>query len=324
MALTPIDVNHALQIQAGIDGRNNGHEFEFELAESINSIIDTVKVQQITSNIILGEPSLALIHKALSFLGWEYCDEVSAIELGSLATAEEGKKLLKVDGVTIKACKSDILLTLTKDGESESIGVSVKQCKNIKPTNAQLYFTTATGFYNLLVNNGILLSDNAKVALRQFCGDVGFRPMDTPELMNTRKSHPGRFFWEEVNTAGRVELETIFHEKQDDITRLLLQKAYLNDPYIPELLIHKTKKTIGPDGEFAIYSIEELIYLSRQYSGFIKTLRTEVSKSKSYELEKGLKHECPKFGIVQMQRGGQKQHPTQLQFNLQASYFYKI
>tara|TARA_R100000808_G_scaffold23266_1_gene51440 strand:- start:49 stop:249 length:201 start_codon:yes stop_codon:yes gene_type:complete len=34
-------------------------------------------------------------------------------------------------------------------------------------------------------------------------------------------------------------------------------------------------------------------------------------------------HEAPRFGIIQMQRGGQKQHPTQLQFNLEAGYFYK-
>ena len=33
---------------------------------------------------------------------------------------------------------------------------------------------------------------------------------------------------------------------------------------------------------------------------------------------------APRFGIVQMQRGGQAQHPEQLQFNLQAGYFYKI
>lgn len=36
------------------------------------------------------------------------------------------------------------------------------------------------------------------------------------------------------------------------------------------------------------------------------------------------KHKAPKFGVVQMQRGGQKQHPTQLQFNLKAGYFYAL
>ena len=38
----------------------------------------------------------------------------------------------------------------------------------------------------------------------------------------------------------------------------------------------------------------------------------------------GVKHLAPRFGIVQMQRGGQKQHPDQLQFNLEAGYFYKL
>lgn len=44
----------------------------------------------------------------------------------------------------------------------------------------------------------------------------------------------------------------------------------------------------------------------------------------TYKDPLGVQHEAPRFGIVQMQRGGQKQHPTQLQFNLKAGYFYKI
>ena len=43
-----------------------------------------------------------------------------------------------------------------------------------------------------------------------------------------------------------------------------------------------------------------------------------------YRDPEGAEHEAPRFGIVQMQRGGQKQHPTQLQFNLKAGYFYCI
>ncbi len=38
----------------------------------------------------------------------------------------------------------------------------------------------------------------------------------------------------------------------------------------------------------------------------------------------GVVHQAPRFGVIQMQRGGQKQHPEQLQFNLEASYFRKI
>ena len=79
----------------------------------------------------------------------------------------------------------------------------------------------------------------------------------------------------------------------------------------------------GPE-EFAIYSIDELVSKSREHVGFVKTSKTEVSKSKSYDVPKGVKHECPKFGIVQMQRFGNKQNATQLQFNLQAGYFYNI
>ena len=58
------------------------------------------------------------------------------------------------------------------------------------------------------------------------------------------------------------------------------------------------------------------------YSGFS---HKEYSVRKgSFKDPEGVKHQAPRFGIIQMQRGGQKQHPTQLQFNLQAGYFYKI
>ena len=137
-----------------------------------------------------------------------------------------------------------------------------------------------------------------------------------------RATDPRRYFWEEIEASGKMELEKILSTKQDQVTKLLLQKAYLNDPFSPGLLIHKTKKIECGDQEFAIYSISELIALSRNHCGFEK---------KEYSVRKGqykdpanIKHEAPRFGIVQMQRGGQKQHPTQLQFNLQAGYFYKI
>ena len=36
---------------------------------------------------------------------------------------------------------------------------------------------------------------------------------------------------------------------QDDVTRLLLQKAYLNDPFPPEIILHKTKKVSSFDNQ---------------------------------------------------------------------------
>lgn len=322
MALEPLNLQHALQIQAGAHGRRRGHEFEASLTELINNTITPFKYTNITDNVNKGNPAYFLLNKALHLLNWDDCDNIEAIELGSLATAENGKQWLKVNGITVKATKSDILLNLTKDKIIKTIGVSVKQCNTKTPTNAQLYFTTAQAFSNLLNNNGIQLSQEATNALKQFCGDTGYRPLDNGANSSNRQTDPRRYFWEEISKSGKDELEKILTEKQDDITKLLLQKAYLNDPFSPELLIHKTKKIETDPQEYAVYTIEELITLSKEYAGFEKKLYSV--KKGQYKDPKDVQHEAPRFGIVQMQRGGQKQHPTQLQFNLQAGYFYKI
>lgn len=107
------------------------------------------------------------------------------------------------------------------------------------------------------------------------------------------------------------------------MSRLLFQKAYLNDPFVPEFLLHKTKQAMNwGSTEVAIYSIEELIALSREYQGY--TTRPYSVKKGSYKDPPGIFHKAPRFGIIQMQRGGQSQHPEQLQFNLEAGYFYKL
>ena len=150
MALEPLDLQHAQQIQAGIEGRKRGHKFESDLTKSINDIPHPFNTSTCKNSITMGNPSVPLISKALSLLDWDICDSISAIELGSLATAEDGKNWLKVNGVEVKACKSDVLLTLKKGTITRTIGVSVKQCNTKSPTNAQLYFTTAHAFCNLL------------------------------------------------------------------------------------------------------------------------------------------------------------------------------
>jgi hypothetical protein len=65
-----------------------------------------------------------------------------------------------------------------------------------------------------------------------------------------------------------------------------------------------------------------LVELSYNYCKFEKK-KYSVRKG-SYKDPEGVQHDAPRFGIVQMQRGGQTQHPEQLQFNLQAGYFYNI
>ncbi|MDE3042873.1 MAG: hypothetical protein KGJ82_20200, partial [Nitrospirota bacterium] len=149
------------------------------------------------------------------------------------------------------------------------------------------------------------------------------RPSDSPSVARHRLTDPRRYFWEEINARGRGEWERILSEKQDDISRLLFQKAYMNDPFVPEYVLHKTKKAaLWNKTEVAIYSVNELVELSRRYQGF--TTKPYSVKKGSYKDPAGVTHLAPRFGVIQMQRGGQKQHPEQLQFNLEAGYFYKI
>ena len=326
MALTPIDETHALQIQAGTLGRKAGHAFEDGITEKINSLDYPLKMpNSAPPHVSIGDPGISLLHHISAFYQSFVIESAVAISTGALATSEEGKKWLTVNGVRVKRCKSDLILTIKfADSDVEcTVGVSTKQCNNKTPTNAQLFFTTARGFANLLNSNGFQVSEVAVNALRQFCGDVGFRPLDNESDLEGRLSDPRRYFWEEINQDGRDEWEVIFSGRQDEVTRLLLQKAYLEDPFSPDLLLHKTKKAVAWDqAETAIYTIDQLIALSRRYGGFW-TKPYSVRKG-SYKDPAGVRHQAPRFGIVQMQRGGQQQHPEQLQFNLEAGYFYKI
>jgi hypothetical protein len=134
---------------------------------------------------------------------------------------------------------------------------------------------------------------------------------------------PRRFFWEEIEPAGRQEWEEVLTHRQNDVTRLLLEKAYIDDPFTPEFLLHKTCAAANwGETDVAIYSIDELISLSRSYGHF--SIKNYKVRKGSYRDPPGIVHAAPRFGIIQMQRGGQAQHPDQLQFNLEAGYFYKI
>ena len=325
MALTPIDKIHALQIQAGTLGRKTGHEFEDAITQKINALQYPLDLNRIVSrHVFRGDPALLLIVYIAIQRGYSRILKASAISTGALATSEAGRQWLMINGANVSRCKSDLVITFScAEEHSETVGVSTKQCNTKTPTNAQLYFTTARGFSALLQNNGLSVSDNAVTALRQFCGDSGFRPCDILGDLSSRLIDPRRFFWEEIEPAGRKEWEHILSVYQDEVSRLLLQKAYINDPFVPDFLLHKTKNaTSWEQTEVAIYSIEELLALSRQYQGFA-TKPYSVRKG-SYRDPTGVTHLAPRFGIIQMQRGGQKQHPEQLQFNLEAGYFYKI
>lgn len=319
MALTPIDEIHALQIQAGINGRKKGHEFEDTLTQQINSLFYPFNVPtSLIPHISISNPAHILLSYIAQKNNIHQITSAQALSTGILATSETGKKWLSVNGILISRCKSDLILTISSPNKIITVGVSIKQCNNATPTNAQLFFTTAQGFCNLLQKNNIPVSDNAIKALKQFCGDNGYQPVDNKRIID-----PRRYFWEEIDLLGRDELENLFSSKQNEISRLLFQKAYLDDPFIPEYLLHKTKKSHSWDlTEIAIYSINKLVALSCNYQGFI-TKPYSIKKG-SYKDPEGVQHLAPRFGIIQMQRGGQKQHPEQLQFNLEAGYFYKI
>lgn len=312
-----------MQIDAGVAGRQKGHKYENDLADALNGLkmpyIRTLKKVPILN---MAAPHIILLEKVLETIGWEKVEKVEAYATGVLATAQNGQKMMSIDGKSIKSSKSDIIIKLQKGDKTEIKGVSVKQCNNKRPTNAQVYFTTATAFYKLLVDNNINLSKDALKAMQQFCGDAGFRPMDDFDCKN-RKSTPERYFWEETDKKGREEWEDAFKTHQKLITKLLLQKGYANDPFPPEIILHKTKQAQNQNQqETAIFSMSEFLELSERFGGFSCDEYT-VRKGR-YKEPPEIKHKAPKFGVVQMQRGGQKQHPTQLQFNLKARYFYAL
>lgn len=325
MALTPIDEIHALQIQAGTLGRKTGHLFEDAICEKINSVSYPFSAPKLEGrNVFTGDPARLVLSYIARHIGEDILLSAIALSTGALATSEDGKNWLQINGADVRRCKSDIVLTLTlSKGRTQTFGISTKQCNNSNPTNAQLYFSTARGFVKLLRENGIAISDGALEALRRFCGDAGFRPSDSLTQQALRVVDPRRYFWEELPDPYRSEWESVLSVHQNAITRLLLQKAYLNDPFIPDFLIHKTRKaTQWSNTEVAIYSIDELVCLSKTYQGF--ATRSYSVRKGSYRDPAGISHLAPRFGVVQMQRGGQAQHPEQLQFNLEAGYFYRL
>lgn len=323
MAQTPCDTTHAYQIAAGTSGRNAGHAFEKYLTDKINSLVLPLNINPLTAHLYTdSDPALELVNYIAYAEGLDTVESVQAFSTGDLATSEFAQAGVNIQGRNVSKSKSDIVLVLESRDETITIGVSLKQCNNPNPTNAQLFFTTADGFYSLLYRNNLINSDDALLALRQFCGDVEFRPMDALDV-STRTTDPRRYFWEEIDSNGRRVLEDTFEEYQREITHLLFQAGYDNDPFPPSYLLHKTRRSSSLDrSEFAIYSIEKLIDLSLEYQGFVN--KSYSVKKGSYRDPAGVSHLAPRFGIVQMQRGGQKQHPTQLQFNLEAGYFYKI
>lgn len=324
MALTPLNAKHKAQIVAGTLGRTKGHWFEKDLAARINAIDWNVEELATlnTSNIFVGNPAKLLVSYIQKKRKLKKITKIKAWWLGGLATSGEGDVIFDDKGIAVGKSKSDILLEITDHQGVEKIGVSVKTCNKNSPTNDQLYFTTASAFCTLLRAHDLHVSKEAEHAMKMFCGDAGFRPIDAPDGIKERKSDPNRWFFEELPKTAKEEIIILFTKYQDEITRILLQKAYLNDPFYPEFLLHQTKLFTNYDQcEIALFQLDELIELSSKYNSF--WTKPYIVRKGSYKGDLAV-HEAPRFGFIQFQRGGQKQHPTQLQFNLEAGYFYKL
>ena len=202
--------NIAKQRKAGTLGRKRGHTYETKLSEAINAFPTPFSITDETKGYLKhGKPQEILVNKLLQYLGWKKCTFIKAYCTGGLATAECGDKTLIVEGKAINSSKSDIIVVIKNEDSARTIGVSVKQCNNIHPTNDQLFFTTATAFYELIVQNGFSLSNNALIAMKQFCGDLGYRPIDSDDCSG-RIFSTERYFWEEIDQKGKVEWEALF------------------------------------------------------------------------------------------------------------------
>lgn len=125
----------------------------------------------------------------------------------------------------------------------------------------------------------------------------------------------------------------VVHNGAPEIIMLDKVLAYLNWDHCDQLEAYATgkpatsekgSKEINIDGQSITSAKSDviLIELSRRYSLFAYSIY-RVKKGRFKEPE-GVSHQAPRFGVIQMQRGGQKQHPTQLQFNLKAGYFYEL
>lgn len=325
MALKPRDKKHKSQIEAGITGRLKGHSFESELSVAINGGQSRFKKASVKreGHLYDGDPATVLASYILQHLGLEKVDSIKAYWLGGLATSGKGDTIFGVSGDRIKRSKSDILIDIENKGTISRIGVSVKTCFKPKPTNAQLFCSTASAICVLFRKNDIPVSEDFENGLKMFCGDEGFRPIDLMgSKIKSRKSDPERWFFEELPDKSKNEIIETFTKYQDAITRTLLQRAYSEDPFPPQYVLHQRhigkEKNLTP---LAIFHMDELIALSRMYGSF---------QLKPYQVRKGRfkgdpnTHFAPRFGCVQFQRLGNKQNATQLQFNLEAGYFYKI
>ena len=91
MTLEPINLVHALQIQAGLVGRKEGHNFEDEIANEINSLHYPITFDKICGHLFEGVPGYSLLNYIASNLNIKHIINATAFSTGRLATSEDGK-----------------------------------------------------------------------------------------------------------------------------------------------------------------------------------------------------------------------------------------
>lgn len=313
MALIPENEAHGLQIEAGTIGRKKGHAFEKQLTDMINNFDLRLLPKHKLSHLEVGNPAALLLGYVQQHLGLAITG-VRAWWIGGLATARDGDALLDNAGKPISKCKSDVWLEVATAEGARRIGVSVKTCNKKTPTNAQMYFTTARAFCQLLISNDIHCSDDAVAALSMFCGDVGYRPMDIMDEAELQKrvSDPNRYYWEGLPQLAQEEWQQIFSEYQDKITLLLFQKAYKDDPFPPSLLLHQTRKYDSiEDCSLALFTMDEVVMQSGRYSGFI--LSPYVIRKGTYKGDPAT-HYAPDSGLFSS--NGEDKNSTQPSYSL--------
>ena len=113
MALEPVDEAHALQIQAGVLGRHSGHRFEDAITATINALPFPIVVPvRAPGHVGKGDPALILLARIGEHLGLTKIEAAHALSTGALATSEEGKRWLSINGISLSRCKSDIVVTV--------------------------------------------------------------------------------------------------------------------------------------------------------------------------------------------------------------------
>lgn len=327
MALEPMNEEHLFQIEAGTEGRLNGHKFEEIVTNELNKIdflSGNTFIECVTPNIYRGNPAEALVSHISQDKG-KQIHRLKAYWLGGLATAGLGADILNEKGEKITGSKSDILMDVEySDGTNERIGVSAKSCSN----NAQMALTTVSAFCGMLRENGICVSKDAEIGLKMFCGEAGYRPMDgyvpkdSSNIPCDRKARPERWYWEELPDAVKKEWQVIFSDNQLKITIMLLQcaRTYKTDSYKPTYILHECESHIDIDKcEAAVMSVEELAIYSQLFDSF--GVREQPVRKGSYKGIDLAVHQYPHFGFIQFQPIGNRQNFSELQFNLKAKYY---